>query len=177
MASGVEDEVRQLVATVVATEKLGARGISLAEADETLRNRHILLRNRRGHRDRPQLHDRRLLIGRTDGDRPITLVIEVTLDPTTWLLITGWDSTTPYSPREQMSTAAEDPHPGDFDDELADVPAEDIQIVGASDDRELVVQFTLRGDEAQRLERMARERGEDPGEVVASLIRSASQAA
>jgi hypothetical protein len=76
-----------------------------------------------------------------------------------------------------MSTAAEDPRPGDFDDELADVPDGDIQIVEASDDRELVVQFTLRRDEAQSLVRMARERGEDPGEVVAALIRSASQAA
>jgi hypothetical protein len=40
---------------------------------------------------------RRLLIGRTDGGRTLTLVIEQTLDPTTWLIITGWDS----SPRER----------------------------------------------------------------------------
>lgn len=76
-----------------------------------------------------------------------------------------------------MSTAAPDPRPGDFDDELADVPIEDIQVVEASKDRELVVQFTLRGDDAQSLERMARERGEEPGEVMASLIRSASHRA
>ncbi len=76
-----------------------------------------------------------------------------------------------------MSAQAEDPRPGDFDDELADVPDDDIQVVEASNDRELVVQFTLRGNDAQSLERMARERGEDPGEVVASLIRSASERA
>jgi hypothetical protein len=76
-----------------------------------------------------------------------------------------------------VSTAVPDPRPGDFDDELADVPDEDIQVVEASNDRELVVQFTLRGDDAQSLERMARDRGEDPGEVVASLIRSASERA
>jgi hypothetical protein len=40
---------------------------------------------------------RRLLIGRTDGGRTLTLVIEQTLDPTTWLIVTGWDS----SPRER----------------------------------------------------------------------------
>ncbi len=93
MGSGVADLVQQLVATEVAMQKLGARGISGAEADQTLRNRHVLLRNRRGHPDRPHPADRRLLIGQTDGGRSITLVIEATLDPTTWLMITGWDST------------------------------------------------------------------------------------
>ena len=34
-----------------------------------------------------------LLIGRTDGGRPLTLVIERTVDPTTWLVVTGWSST------------------------------------------------------------------------------------
>jgi hypothetical protein len=94
IGSGVAGEVvRQLVATEVAIRKLGARAISMAEADQTLRNRHVLLLNRRGNPDRPQPADRRLLIGQTDGGRFITLVIETTLDPATWLLITGWDST------------------------------------------------------------------------------------
>jgi hypothetical protein len=34
-----------------------------------------------------------LLIGCTDGDRVLTLVIERTVDPTTWLIVTGWSST------------------------------------------------------------------------------------
>jgi hypothetical protein len=34
-----------------------------------------------------------LLIGRTDGGRCLTLVIEQTVEPTTWLVITGWGST------------------------------------------------------------------------------------
>jgi hypothetical protein len=38
---------------------------------------------------------RRLLIGRTNGDRCLTLVIEQTVDPTTWLIVTGWASTDP----------------------------------------------------------------------------------
>jgi hypothetical protein len=36
---------------------------------------------------------RRLLIGRTDGGRPLMLVIERSGDPTTWLIVTGWEST------------------------------------------------------------------------------------
>jgi hypothetical protein len=36
---------------------------------------------------------RRLVIGRSDANRVLTLVIEATVEPTTWLLITGWDST------------------------------------------------------------------------------------
>jgi hypothetical protein len=47
-------------------------------------------------RQRRRQHEpgsRRLLIGRTDGGRCRTLVIERTVEPTTWLVITGWDST------------------------------------------------------------------------------------
>lgn len=38
---------------------------------------------------------RRLLIGRTDGGRFLTLVIERTVDPAAWLIVTGWVSTQP----------------------------------------------------------------------------------
>jgi len=33
------------------------------------------------------------MIGTTDGGRALTLVIERTLDLTTWLVVTGWSST------------------------------------------------------------------------------------
>jgi len=36
---------------------------------------------------------RLLLIGSTDGGMPLTLVIERTVEPTTWLIVTGWSST------------------------------------------------------------------------------------
>jgi hypothetical protein len=36
--------------------------------------------------------ERLLLIGRSDGGRTLTLVIERTADPTTWLIVTGWES-------------------------------------------------------------------------------------
>jgi hypothetical protein len=37
--------------------------------------------------------NRRLLIGRTNGGRFLTTVVQETLDPTTWLLVTAWEST------------------------------------------------------------------------------------
>lgn len=33
------------------------------------------------------------MIGRTVGGRVLTLVIERTVEPTTWLIVTGWRST------------------------------------------------------------------------------------
>lgn len=74
----------------VALDKLGARGISVDEAGQLARNRHVTARNA-GAADR--LATRRLLIGRTDGGRALTLVIERTVDPATWLIVTGWSST------------------------------------------------------------------------------------
>ena len=84
------DAIHQLLATDVALDKLGARGISAEEAEQLLRNRHAAIRNPRDAGDRVK---RLLLIGRTDGGRMLTLVIERTVDPTTWLILTGWDST------------------------------------------------------------------------------------
>ena len=87
------DAVNQLLATEAALDKLGARGISVAEAEQTIWNLHVIVRNRRGSPERRQPDTRRLVIGRSDGNRVLTLVIEETVEPTTWLLITGWDST------------------------------------------------------------------------------------
>ena len=70
-----------------------------------------------------------------------------------------------------------DPLPGDFDEELGDLDAADVQVVEASRDRHLVVQFTLDGDDAAALEKVARRQGERPSEVVRSLIRAASDRA
>ena len=52
-------------------------------------NDHLVVRNpRHGAPDA-----RRLLLGLTDGGRALTMVIERTVDPTTWLVVTGWNST------------------------------------------------------------------------------------
>ncbi len=84
------DSISQLLATDVALDKLGARGISAEEAEQVPRNRHAMVQNPRSG-GAPQ--QRLLLIGRTDGGRVLTLVVERTADPTTWLVVTGWSST------------------------------------------------------------------------------------
>ena len=87
------DAIAELLITEAAIDKLGARGITTHDARQIPRNAHIVVRN--PHNTSPG--KRRLLIGRTDGSRTLTLVIEQTIDPTTWLIVTGWDS----SPRER----------------------------------------------------------------------------
>lgn len=84
------DEVRELLVTEAALDKLGGRGISAMEAEEVPRNQHVTVRD-----PRQESHGagRRLLIGRTDGGRALTLVVEQTSDPTTWLIVTGWAAT------------------------------------------------------------------------------------
>jgi hypothetical protein len=85
----VPDEVLELLLMEGALDKLGVRSISAEEAGQLLRNAHVIVRN--PHASRPV--SRRLLIGCTDGGRCVTLVIEETVEPTTWLGITGWEST------------------------------------------------------------------------------------
>ena len=82
--------IAQLLATDAARVKLGARGISTAEAEQLPRNRHATMRNPHGGGEEG---DRLLLVGRTDGGRALTLVLERTVDPTSWLIVTGWEAT------------------------------------------------------------------------------------
>lgn len=84
------DAVHELLATEVALAKLGARNISADEAGQLPRNRHAIVRNPRGVGEQDK---RRLIVGSTDGGRVLTLVIEQTIDPTTWLIVTGWSAT------------------------------------------------------------------------------------
>jgi len=86
----VPEAIHQLLATDVALDKLGARGISGEEAEQLPRNQHVLVRN---PREQGEPGKRLLLIGCTDGARLLTLVIERTMEPTTWLVVTGWSST------------------------------------------------------------------------------------
>ncbi len=83
--------IHELLTNDAAIDKLGARGISVEEARQLPRNEHTTTpnrgRTRRGYR-RPS--DRRLLVGDTDGGRTLTIVIERTMDPTTWMIVTGW---------------------------------------------------------------------------------------
>jgi len=72
-----------------ALDKLGTRTISAEETEQLLCNEHVTVRD---PSDETASASRRLLIGRTDGGRAL-LVITQTLDPTTWLIVTGWEST------------------------------------------------------------------------------------
>ena len=85
----VPEEVIELLLTEAALGKLGGRSIAAEEAEQVLRNAHVVVRNPRA----PDAGSRRLLIGLTDGRRCLTLVIERTVEPTTWVGITGWAST------------------------------------------------------------------------------------
>lgn len=82
--------IHLLLATDRALDKLGARAISAHETEQLPRNPHVVVRN--PHQDSSR-RERLLLVGLTDGGRPLTLVIERTGDPTTWLIVTGWSST------------------------------------------------------------------------------------
>ncbi len=82
------DVVHELIATEAALVKLGARGISIDEVEQLPRDAHVTVRN-----PRDEHGNRRLMIGRTDGGRMLTLVIEQTVEPTTSLIVTAWSST------------------------------------------------------------------------------------
>ncbi len=84
--------ISDLLLTLAAIDKLGARAISVSEVRELPWNGPVLIRN-----PAARSTDRRLLLGRTNGGRCLTLVIEATAEPTTWLVVTGWES----SPRER----------------------------------------------------------------------------
>jgi hypothetical protein len=73
-----------------------------------------------------------------------------------------------------MRPSHTDPLPGDFDEELDNLDSSDVQVVQHSREHHLIVQFTLEGDDAVALQRIADSQGERPGEVVRSLIRAAS---
>jgi len=85
--------ISRIRATEVALGKLGERGISEEEAEQVLNNVLVIVRNLRGRAPRRQPSERRALIGRTDGGRTLTLVIEETIEPTSWLVVTGWTAT------------------------------------------------------------------------------------
>jgi len=86
--------IAELLITEAALDKLGGRGISVDEVQQLVENRYAILRNRgRGGAFAHQPRARRLVVGRTNGGRVLTLVVERTIDPTTWLIITGWKAT------------------------------------------------------------------------------------
>jgi hypothetical protein len=66
-----------------------------------------------------------------------------------------------------------DPQPGDFDAELDRAKPGQVEIHDGNPDARLTILVSVEGDDAKRLERIATERGQQPGEVVSQLLRSA----
>jgi hypothetical protein len=83
-------EVRFLLFTAETDEHLTRA--SANEIRQLLANDHVTAGNPRGPNPTSGTA-RSLLVGRTDGGRYLTVVIEATLDPTTWLPVTAWEST------------------------------------------------------------------------------------
>lgn len=82
--------ISELLENPAAIAKLGARSITVEEARQLATNRHRVL-----HDPKSREHDRRFLIGETNGGRWLTVVIEATDDPTSWMIVTAWESTEP----------------------------------------------------------------------------------
>jgi hypothetical protein len=83
------DVVNESLATERAIDKLGARGISVDEAEQVPHNSHTMIRNPR----EPEGQASGSCSSEADGGRALTIVVERTIDPTTWLILTGWSST------------------------------------------------------------------------------------
>jgi len=78
-----------LRASDTARAKLGARAISVAEARQLLSNGY---ETRPNPRNRGRARKRTLLLGRTNGGRTLTVVVEPTADPGSWLIVTAWEN-------------------------------------------------------------------------------------
>src|SRR3954449_5743350 len=87
------DRIAELLLTGAAREKLGRREIAVEEVQQLLDNRYVFMRAGRARRSSGELPARRLVVGQTDGGRSLTLVVERTIEPTTWVLVTGWEAT------------------------------------------------------------------------------------
>jgi len=59
-----------------------------------------------------------------------------------------------------------DPQPGDFDAELDRALSGQIEIHEGNPDAKFSILISVEGEDAKRLERIATERGQQPGEVV-----------
>jgi hypothetical protein len=75
-------------------------------------------------------------------------------------------------PKAQLTEAITELGPKRID-ELATIPDADLEFVEAGSGGKLSIEVLVEGEDARRLTRIATERGQRPGEVVAELLRSA----
>lgn len=69
------------------TEHIAQHGIAPEEIEQMTGNAYVTARNVRGPENRI------VMIGRTDGGRTLTIVLEATRDEVVWRPVTGWEST------------------------------------------------------------------------------------
>jgi len=86
--------IHELSLTVAAIKKLGRRGISRREVEQLTDNRYVIAPNRgRRRHSAYKMRTRRIVVGRTNGGRALTLVVQRTTEATSWTVVTGWNST------------------------------------------------------------------------------------
>jgi hypothetical protein len=68
-----------------------------------------------------------------------------------------------------------DPKPGDFDADLERIDPRYVEVHEGHHDARMTVLFSMEGEDAERLERIAAERGQPVDEVVADLLRDAER--
>ena len=66
-----------------------------------------------------------------------------------------------------------DPQPGDFDAEIEAMDPGDVQVVEAGNGAKVTVVISVSGEDAERLDELATQRGKGVDEVVAELVRNA----
>jgi hypothetical protein len=66
-----------------------------------------------------------------------------------------------------------DPQPGDLGAELDCARSDQIEMQEPNPDAKLSILVSVKGNDAKRLKQIATERGQQPGEVVSELLRSA----
>ena len=79
-----------------------------------------------------------------------------------------------------MSTdpwTADDPQPGDFDAVLAHIDRQYVERHESDQHARVRILVSVEGDDVQRLERIAQDRGKTPHDVVAELLRDADRPA
>jgi hypothetical protein len=167
------DVIHELLATQIAVQKLGARSISIEEAQQLIDNRYVIVRNprRRGRA-------RRLVVGRTMAAGP-------SHSSSSELPSRRLGSSSQAGRQLRASVRSSmvemkndpwnepDPQPGDFDDELEAVDPRDVQVVEAGSGGKVTIVVSVEGEDAKRLDRIATERGQPVEQVVADLVRQA----
>jgi hypothetical protein len=77
-------QVTELIVSVRVNEKAAIHGITEAQLESVVANRHIVIRNRKG---RAASH---MMIGYDDQDRCLAVPVIPTDHPGTWRAVTAW---------------------------------------------------------------------------------------